>query len=385
MPGAFVFEAGRFCREHRWRSDGDPGGASSPRAPRARCRRCRSCATRSAPSPGSPRRGPAVRVSPGALSAPGRRRSVRTLRRPALDLSLRLMLGVPARGADRHSGSCSDAVPTTGTEEATMAKVGRFVIDPKAGAYCQITLDSGEKIIVNHDKGGFKGGRLTIEVSRLMGFSSERIFTCDLDSPEGAAALGRLTGCRAGRRGHAAGGVREVRQRVPVGVRREGRLRVAAVRVGDARPAARARRRLARCQAGRRGHGADRPDGRARRAAGRRRHRPRGARARARVRGAARPGRAGRADPPLRGRPGVRRPRPSAGGTAGHAGGPGGRRGAVRGRLRGHVRAGLSGARGRLRGRHADGNQRRHHCARADRSWPTPGRGRAGGAGGGGR
>ena len=66
-----------------------------------------------------------------------------------------------------------------------MAKVGRFVTDPKAGAYCQITLDSGEKIIVNHDKGGFKGGLLTIEVSKFMGFSSDRIFVCDLDSPEG--------------------------------------------------------------------------------------------------------------------------------------------------------------------------------------------------------
>ena len=39
-----------------------------------------------------------------------------------------------------------------------MPKVGRFVTDPRAGAYCRITLDSGEKIIVNHDKGGFKGG-----------------------------------------------------------------------------------------------------------------------------------------------------------------------------------------------------------------------------------
>jgi hypothetical protein len=75
-----------------------------------------------------------------------------------------------------------------------MAKVGRFVTDPKAGAYCQITLDSGEKILVNHDKGGFKGGHLTIEVSKFMGLSSERIFACDLDSGEGAAALGRLTG-----------------------------------------------------------------------------------------------------------------------------------------------------------------------------------------------
>lgn len=74
-----------------------------------------------------------------------------------------------------------------------MAKVGPFISDPRAGAYCQITLDSREKIIVNHEKGGFKGGRLTIEVSKLMGLSSDRIFTCDLDSPEGAAALGTLT------------------------------------------------------------------------------------------------------------------------------------------------------------------------------------------------
>jgi hypothetical protein len=79
-----------------------------------------------------------------------------------------------------------------------MAKVGRFVTDPKAGAYCQITLDSGEKIIVNHDKGGFKGGRLTIEVTRLMGFSSEQIFACNLDSPAGAAALERLTAAAQG-------------------------------------------------------------------------------------------------------------------------------------------------------------------------------------------
>jgi len=74
-----------------------------------------------------------------------------------------------------------------------MAKVGPFITDPKAGAYCRITLDSGEKVIVNHEKGGFKGGRLTIEVSRLMGLSSDRIFTCGLDSPEGAAALDTLT------------------------------------------------------------------------------------------------------------------------------------------------------------------------------------------------
>jgi hypothetical protein len=75
-----------------------------------------------------------------------------------------------------------------------MGKVGRFVTDPKAGGYCQITLDSGEKIVVNHDKGGFKGGHLTVEVPKFLGLSSNRIFSCDLDSPEGHAALVWLTG-----------------------------------------------------------------------------------------------------------------------------------------------------------------------------------------------
>jgi hypothetical protein len=50
-----------------------------------------------------------------------------------------------------------------------MGKVGRWVTDPKAGAYCTITLDSREKIIINHDKGGFKGGRVAIERLKLFG------------------------------------------------------------------------------------------------------------------------------------------------------------------------------------------------------------------------
>ena len=74
-----------------------------------------------------------------------------------------------------------------------MAKVGRFVSDPRAGAYCQIVLDSGEKLIVNHDKGGAKGGHVTIEVQKFMGFSSDRIFSVDLDSTDGKAALSALT------------------------------------------------------------------------------------------------------------------------------------------------------------------------------------------------
>lgn len=74
-----------------------------------------------------------------------------------------------------------------------MPKVGRFVTDPRAGAYCQITLDSREKVIVNHDKGGFKGGLLTIEVSKFMGLSADRVFICNLDTPAGQEVLAWLT------------------------------------------------------------------------------------------------------------------------------------------------------------------------------------------------
>ena len=54
-------------------------------------------------------------------------------------------------------------------EDVAMGKVGRFITDPKAGAYCQVTLDSGDKLIVNHAKGGFKGGPLTIETTKWWG------------------------------------------------------------------------------------------------------------------------------------------------------------------------------------------------------------------------
>lgn len=74
-----------------------------------------------------------------------------------------------------------------------MGKVGAFVTDPKAGAYCQVTLDNGEKILVNHDKGGFKGGTLTIEKVKWMGLSSDRLLSYSLDSPEARAAMARLT------------------------------------------------------------------------------------------------------------------------------------------------------------------------------------------------
>jgi hypothetical protein len=75
-----------------------------------------------------------------------------------------------------------------------MGKVGRFVTDPKAGAYCQIALDSGEKVLVSHDKGGFKGGHLSIATMKWLGLASgETLFTLDLDTPAGKAVLARLT------------------------------------------------------------------------------------------------------------------------------------------------------------------------------------------------
>lgn len=74
-----------------------------------------------------------------------------------------------------------------------MAKVGRFVSDPAAGSYCQVTLDSGEKIVISHDKGGFKGGRLTVEASKLFGLRATRIFDLDLDSLEGREIVAELT------------------------------------------------------------------------------------------------------------------------------------------------------------------------------------------------
>jgi len=49
-----------------------------------------------------------------------------------------------------------------------MATFGRFVTDPKVGASCQITLDGTEKIL---------------------GSSSDRMFTCGLNGPEQRAAL----------------------------------------------------------------------------------------------------------------------------------------------------------------------------------------------------
>ena len=75
-----------------------------------------------------------------------------------------------------------------------MTKIGRWVTDLNAGAYCKLTFDSGEKIFINHDKGGFKGGWIIIDRVTYFGFSSERVFACNLDSDEGKTALAYLTG-----------------------------------------------------------------------------------------------------------------------------------------------------------------------------------------------
>jgi hypothetical protein len=78
-----------------------------------------------------------------------------------------------------------------------MAKVGRFVIDPKAGAYCQIDLDDGKKILINHDQGSFKAGRMTVTEKKFWGGAT--FLDVSLDSPDGVAALARLTqGAEAG-------------------------------------------------------------------------------------------------------------------------------------------------------------------------------------------
>ena len=79
-----------------------------------------------------------------------------------------------------------------------MSKVGPFVT-VRNGAYCQINLDSGEKILVRHDRDRSRGERLTVERLRVLGFSSETIFRLDLNSAEGRAALAALVNDSTGR------------------------------------------------------------------------------------------------------------------------------------------------------------------------------------------
>jgi hypothetical protein len=104
--------------------------------------------------------------------------------------------------------------------------VGPYYTDSRAGAYCEITLANGQKVIVSHDKGpGFAGGRLTIEHSKLLGFNTELIFRCDLDSAEEGGPRTHFTGrVRHGGTDCAARRVREARQGLRLRARRATRL-----------------------------------------------------------------------------------------------------------------------------------------------------------------
>jgi hypothetical protein len=80
-----------------------------------------------------------------------------------------------------------------------MGKVGRFVTDPKVGAYCKISLDSGEKILVSHDKAGIAEGAVTIEEVRWWGLMpGETLLRCELGRDEGRRMLARLPQAHAG-------------------------------------------------------------------------------------------------------------------------------------------------------------------------------------------
>ncbi len=74
-----------------------------------------------------------------------------------------------------------------------MSKVGRFVTDPTVGVYCHVTLSDGDKILVSHDTRSLASGHLAVERSKWLGLGSDRIFSLDLSSAEGRAALRHLT------------------------------------------------------------------------------------------------------------------------------------------------------------------------------------------------
>jgi hypothetical protein len=74
-----------------------------------------------------------------------------------------------------------------------MAMVGPLVVEPDVGSYCWITLDSGEQILISHDTENTRTGCIAIEVPNAFAFGSEPIFSCDLDSPGGRAAMAKAT------------------------------------------------------------------------------------------------------------------------------------------------------------------------------------------------
>jgi hypothetical protein len=69
-----------------------------------------------------------------------------------------------------------------------MAKIGPFVTDPKAAAYCQIKLDNGAQILVSHDRGGFADGCVTIQEVRLWGLAPVRYCSGSISIKTGVGA-----------------------------------------------------------------------------------------------------------------------------------------------------------------------------------------------------
>ncbi|MGH7396471.1 MAG: hypothetical protein ACRELW_02945 [Candidatus Rokuibacteriota bacterium] len=74
-----------------------------------------------------------------------------------------------------------------------MAKVGRVCHGPPGRRVLLRHARRGREGRRQRSKGGFKGGLLTVGLSKLMGFSPERISTCDLDTPKGQSIVQWLT------------------------------------------------------------------------------------------------------------------------------------------------------------------------------------------------
>jgi hypothetical protein len=74
-----------------------------------------------------------------------------------------------------------------------LSTIKRFVTDPQGGGFCELDLDGGQRIKVSHQKMASRAGWLTIDVLKFTGISADRIFVVNLDSPEGKAAMARLT------------------------------------------------------------------------------------------------------------------------------------------------------------------------------------------------
>jgi hypothetical protein len=73
-----------------------------------------------------------------------------------------------------------------------MSKVGRSAPHPGDVTYCRVRLDSGEKVLVSHEKSGDQNGRLAVEIPRWLGLNSERVCVLDLDTVEGRASMLRV-------------------------------------------------------------------------------------------------------------------------------------------------------------------------------------------------